>query len=259
MKPNPSIFKAKTAYASLSIEQNGDQLLLRTDDNALQSVIDPQTPERLELQNLRSLMGILLFLPAPQKICLLGTGGGGLVHFLRHHYPYSHITAVEIDSELLEIMHLRMALPMADASLTYIIDDARHFIETNQQKFDLIIADLFLGNQSPEWLLRQPSMQSLHSMLSSTGGLCYNLVIDNEKDFNEFYANLRQVFDQQTLCLPVAGLDNTIAFALRQKPEECEMPKYMQKALELGELHDINYMETLSSIYATNPSGSGII
>ena len=259
MKPDLSIFKAKTAYTSLSIEQQGEQLLLRTDGNALQSVIDRQSPQKLELKNLRSLMGMLLFLPAPENICLLGTGGGSLIHFLRHHYPQSPITAVEIDAELLEIMHSRMALPKADESLTYIIDDARHFIENNQQKFDIIIVDLFLGNQSPEWLLQKPSMQDLFSMLSSTGGLCYNLVIDSENDFNNFYSNLREVFHQATLCLPVEGLDNTIAFALRHQSGDCEMTEYMQKALELGDQHDINYMEVLSAIYATNPAGSGII
>ena len=259
MKPKPPIFKAKTAYASLTIEQKGDLIYLRTDDNALQSVINRQNPERLELQNLHSLMGILLFLPVPEKICLLGTGGGGLIHFFRHHYRNSQVTAVEIDGELLEIMHERMNLPHPDERLTYIIDDARHYIDTNQQKYDLIITDLFLGNRSPDWLLQETSMQSLYSMLTHKGGLCYNLVIDDEDDFKAFYASLRQIFDQQTLCLPVAGLDNTIAFALRQRPPDCDMSEYMQKALELGEQHEISYLETLSAIYATNPSGSGII
>jgi hypothetical protein len=33
----------------------------------------------------------------------------------------------------------------------------------------------------------------------------------------------------------------------------------MQQALDLGETHDINYMGILSAIYATNPSGAGVI
>ena len=152
-----------------------------------------------------------------------------------------------------------MALPRADESLTYIIDDASHFIDSSQQKFDLVIADLFLGNQSPQWLLQTASMQQFNAMLTENGGLCYNLVIDSEKDFTAFYANLRAVFQQKTLCLPVEGLDNTIAFALRHQPEDCEMTEYMQKAFELGDQHGINYMEVLSAIYATNPVGSGII
>jgi len=259
MKPDPSIFKAETAYTSLSIEKKDGQLLLRTGGDALQSVINQKNPQLLALKNLRSLLGILIFLPTPENICLLGTGGGSLIHFLRFHYPESHITAVEIDHELLEIMHAKMALPRADDSLTYIIDDAHHFIDTSQQKFDLIIADLFMGNQSPQWLLQTASMQHLNAMLTDLGGLCYNLVIDNEVEFNAFYANLRTVFQQKTLCLPVEGLDNTIAFALRHQTKDGEMTGHMQKAFELGDQHDINYMEVLSAIYATNPVGSGII
>jgi len=259
MKPDLPIFKAETAYTSLTIEQKGGQLLLRTDGDALQSVINQQNPQILALKNLRSLMGILLFLPPPERICLLGTGGGSLIHFLRFHYPKSHITAVEIDHELLEIMHAKMSLPRADDLLTYVIDDASHFIDTSEQKFDLIIADLFLGIQSPPWLLQSASMHRLNAMLTDTSGLCYNLVIDSEVDFKAFYANLRTVFQQKTLCLPVEGLDNTIAFALRHQPEDLEMAEYMQKAFELSDQHDSNYMEVLSAIYATNPVGSGII
>jgi len=259
MKSNPIIFKAETAYSALTIEQSGNQMLLRTDGSALQSAIDLQSPHKLTMQNLRSLMGILLFLPVPKNICLLGTGGGSLVHFLRHHYPQSQLTAVEIDVELLDIMHSKMALPKADDRLTYIIDDASHFIDNTRQQFDLIIADLFLGNQSPQWLLQQTVMLRLKAMLTNKGGLCYNLVIDSEKAFNQFYTDLRQVFEQLTLCLPVEGLDNTIAFALNQQPEICEMTATMERAVALGEQQDIDYMQVLSTIYATNPVGSGII
>lgn len=259
MTTNPSIFKADTAYNAIFIDTDEHFWTLRTADQDLQSRINRRNPEQLTLKNLRYLMGILLFLPAPESICLLGTGGGGLIHFLRHHYPASRINAVEIDGELLEIMHREMALPEADERLTYIIDDALHYIDNCRDQFDLIIIDLFLGNRSPSWLLKAGSMQKLYAMLNRQGGLSYNLVIDSETDFNEFYASLKRSFHQQTLCLPVEDLDNTVAFAFRQPPVECDMASYMAIAYELGTRQDINYMEILSAIYGTNPTGPGVI
>ncbi len=259
MTSDPSIFKAETAHSSIIIESTDEFWTLRTARQDLQSRINRTQPERLALKNLRFLMGILLFLRPPQNICLLGTGGGGLIHFLRHHYIDSRITAVEIDAELLEIMHRFMALPRADERLTYIIDDAIHYLENCTDRFDLIIVDLFLGNRSPGWLLQAGSMQKLRAMLSLQGGLCYNQVIESETDFKAFYASLRRVFHQQTLCLTVEELDNTIAFAFRQPPPENDIAAYITLANELGTRQNINYMEILSAIYSTNPTGSGVI
>ncbi len=259
MTTNPSIFKADTAYNTLFIEADEQFWTLRTADQDLQSRVNRRNPEDLALKNLRYLMGILLFLSAPEKILLLGTAGGGLIHFLRHHYPTSRITAVEIDGKLLEIMHREMALPEADEKLTYVIEDARHYIDNYPDQFDLIIVDLFFGNRCPAWLLQAESMQKLYAMLNSPGGLAYNLVMDSESEFNEFCTKLGRNFHQQTLCLPVEDLDNTLAFAFRQPPAECDMSAYMETAYELGIRHDINYMEILSAIYASNPAGSGVI
>lgn len=259
MTTDPSIFKANTAYNSIFVECNDEFWTLRTAEQDLQSRINRQNPEQLILKNLQYLMGILLFLSTPKNICLLGTGGGALIHFLRHYYPGSQMTAIEIDGELLDIMHNKMALPVADVKLTYIIDDAAHYIENCQDQFDLIIVDLFLGNRSPDWLLQPDSIQRLYAMLSDNGGLSYNLVIDSENDFNEFYTSLQRIFHQQTICLPIEELDNTIALAFRHPPPERDMTANMALAYDLGAQQGINYMEILSVVYRTNPTGSGVI
>ncbi len=254
----PTTFKAQTAYNTISIQRRGSNLELYSGE-ALQSAIDLKRPHKLVLKNLAALMAILLFLPEPKQMLILGTAGGSLVHFFQHHYSDSKITAVEIDIELLELMHNHMRLPEADAQLTYVIDDARHYIQYCQQKFDLIIVDLFIDNHSPRWLLGAESMQSIHRCLSDHGGVAYNLMIPGEHEFNQYYRDLRHVFSRRTLCLPVADLDNTLAFAFRYEVPERDMTWYMQNAIQLGKAHDIDYRGTLSTIYTTNPGGSGVI
>jgi len=258
MTSNPPTFKAQTPYNHISIRQMDSKLELFAGD-ALQSAIDLNNPHRLLLKNLTALMGILLFIPEPKRILVLGTAGGSLVQFFQHHYTQCQITTIEIDAELLALMHSHMQLPIADDRLTYVIDDAEHYLQHCQQKFDLIITDLFIGNQSPEWLLNAESMQIINRCLSDQGGVAYNLMIPGEYAFKQYYRDLRQVFNRQTLCLPVTDLDNTLAYAFRYKVPERDMDWYMQNALKLGEVHDINYMEILSTIYTTNPSGHGVI
>jgi len=259
MTDESNLFKVTAHHRGLSIKTNANTLELRSNSNTLQSVINVDHPEKLALKNLQYLVAALLFMPQPKRILLLGTGGGSLVHFLRHHYPHSHLTCVDIDGELLDLMHDKMHLPKADDHITYIIDDAANYLQNCNQTFDLILVDIFIGDQSPNWLLSIDNMQRLYSRLNASGAVAYNLLIDDEYVFNQYYRDLRNTFSQQTLCIPVAGYDNTIAYGFRYQAEEQDMSSYMQQALNLGETHDINYMEILSAIYATNPSGTGVI
>ncbi len=259
MKSDPLIFKIRTRHASLSITRDANTLELRSGTDALQSRVNISQPHKLELKNLQYLMGILLFLPPPQNILLLGTGGGSLIHFLRFHYPQCQLTSVDIDAELQDLMHQKMMLPEASKNLNYVIDDAAHFIQHCDRQFDLILVDIFSGSQSPDWLLDSPAIQQMHTLLSDQGAVAYNLLIDSEHAFKLFYRDLTRVFAQQTLSLPVQGYDNRLVYGFRHQPPQREMSNYIQHASQLAELHDINYHQVLAGIFTNNPIGSGPI
>jgi len=251
--------KFNTRHTSLSIVRTANTLELRFGADSLQSLINIKNPHRLELKNLKYLLGILLFLPAPQNILLLGTGGGSLIHFLKYHFPQSRLTSVDFDTELQALMHQKMLLPEADENLHYVIDDAAHFLHHCNQQFDLILVDIFDGSQSPAWLLEPPGIRQILNLLSDRGAVAYNLLIDSEHAFNSFYRNLTRVFEQQVLYLPVEGYDNILAYGFRLQPPKREISYYLQHASNMSDLHDINYNEILAAIYNTNPVGSGFL
>jgi len=259
MKSDPLIFKTKTGHASLSIARSANHLELRSGNNALQSVINLKFPHQLELKNLEYLMGVMLFLPTPQNILILGTGGGSLIHFLRFHYPRCRLTSVDLDTEQQALMHQKMLLPEPSESLLYVIDDAAHYLQHCHQQFDLILVDIFSGSQSPDWLLEFSSIQQMHGLLGDQGAVAYNLLIDSKHFFRMFYRNLTRLFARQALILSVEGYDNTIAYGFRYRPPQREMVHYMAYASTLGALHGIDYHQVLKAIYTNNPVGSGVI
>ncbi len=259
MKSAPDTFKARTKYASLSIVQNADRIELRSDTDTLLSVINRKNPQKLALTNLEYLMGILLFLRAPRNILLLGTGGGSLIHFLRYHYPMCRLTSVDFDAELQELMRHKMLLPSADENLVYIIDEASHYLNDCKHQFDLILVDIFSGSQSPGWLLESPGIRRIHGLLTDQGAVAYNLLVDSDFTFDLFYRQLAQVFKQQTLYLPVEGFENTLVYAFRNRPPRHQMSYYIGRAMEMAEIHEIDYRSLLSTIYTTNPVGSAVI
>jgi len=252
-------FKVRTRYNNIDVCYHRGLLEFRSSGNALQSVIDPERPQQLKLKNLEYLMAILLFIADPQRILILGTAAGSLLYFLKHHYPRSDITAVDIDVELIEQLLARELLPTAQAGLSYVYDDAAHFITHCDQSYDLILVDIFNGSQSPGWLLEKATINNLRRLLTPHGGLAYNLLIDSEHDFKRFYRDLRLVFDRQTLCLPVAGFANTIAYGICPRNSARDMSTNIQHAISLSERLDIDFKRVLSVIYNTNPVGCGVI
>lgn len=259
MKAAPKIFTLKTKFASLSIVQNADCVELRSDTDALHSVINLVNPQKLALKNLEYLMGVLLFIPAPQNILLLGTGAGSLIHFLRYHYPQSHLTSVDNDSELQDLMQQKMLLPEASENLVYLIDDASHYLHHCEQRFDLILVDIFSGSQSPDWLLESPVIRLLYNLLTDQGAIAYNLLVDSNHDFKLFFENLGQLFNQQILSLTVDGFENRLVYGFCSAPPRREMSYYIERAIAMAEKQDIDYLSVLSTIYTTNPAGSAVI
>lgn len=260
MEVNSKNFKISTSHNTIDVCYHRGRLEFRSGANALQSVIDPQHPHRLQLKNLEYLMAVLLFVPDPARILMLGTAAGSLVHFLRHHYPRSEITTVDIDSAFIEQLLQKKLLPPADARLNYVHADAAQFISNCKQRYDLILVDIFSGSQSPAWLLEKASINNLRRLLAPQGGgLAYNLLIDSEHDFKRFYRDLRLVFDGQTLCLPVKDLANTIAYGICPTQTARDMSANMEYAKSLSERLGVDFTQVLSAIYNTNPVGCGVI
>ena len=252
-------FKIETAQNTIDVCYHQERVELRSRDNSLQSVINLKNPQRLELKNLEHLMAVLLFIPDPERILMLGTAAGSLLYFLKYHYPHSDITAVDIDAELIEQLLNREILPPAQTGLNYVFDDAARFIKDCEQSYDLVIVDIFNGSQSPAWLLEKESVDKLCGLLTCRGALAYNLLIDSEHDFKRFYRNLRLVFDGQTLCLPVKGLENTIAYGIRSPQPARDMTQNIENANRMSQRLGFNLVSVLSVIYSTNPVGRGVI
>jgi len=204
-------------------------------------------------------MSLLLFIPPPRHILLLGVGGGALLHFLRHHFPQARILGVDIDGELLQRAQQELGLPLADERLRYRVADAAEFIHADRDRYDLIVTDIFDGPQSPDWVLQTDFLQAVQQRLTQQGGAGWNLLIGSEQRFTRFYRELRRVFRQQTLCLEEDEHENLLALALNFEPPALEMGERLQQAVELGERLELPLTEALAKIYQINPVGSGIL
>lgn len=109
-------------------------------------------------------------LPEHSKALLLGLGGGALANNLVHNLKIN-VDGVELDRRIGRIAKKYFDL---DPAVNVIIDDARHYLETTHQTYDLIIFDVFRGDVQPAHLLSLECFQKAKSLLSRDGMIIIN-------------------------------------------------------------------------------------
>ena len=108
----------------------------------LQSLMSVQQPNRLELPYTITMMGILLLIPKPRHILMVGLGGGSLAKFCYQHLSEARITVVEINPHVIA-MRRHFQLPDDDARLEVVCADGAEFVRDTRETFDAILVDGF--------------------------------------------------------------------------------------------------------------------
>ncbi len=144
--------------------------------------------------------------------------------FLKN-YPYSHIDVVEIDAALTELARTYFRLS-ADPRLAIYHEDARAFLNTTKNKYDVIYGDAFSSTNSiPYQLTTLETAQRMHELLNDDGVVIINTITAIEGKRGRFlraeYATFKAVFPQVYI-FPVdvkkeLNMQNIIMVALKSE------------------------------------------
>jgi spermidine synthase len=125
-------------------------------------------------------------------VLILGTGAGVLSTFVHRHFPQTHITAIDIDSEVVEIGKGAFGFT-EDFRLTSLITDARAYVEetyATNVKYHAILLDISCAD--PNEMVPPPDLRSdrflmqLKDLLVPNGLLMINTIMSNEIALKEF-------------------------------------------------------------------------
>ena len=131
-----------------------------------------------------------------RRVLIIGGGDGGLLHEVAKHRDVESITMVGVDDKLVEMC--REFLPehskgaFGDSRLNLVIDDGLRFVETTEEKFDVIICDSSDPAGSDEALFSEGFYQACRRCLND-GGI---LVAQNGAPFlqlNEVQTTARRI------------------------------------------------------------------
>ncbi|WP_158291737.1 spermidine synthase [Lampropedia puyangensis] len=138
-----------------------------------QSCMFKAQPNALALEYTRGLLaGMRLLRKPPQKLLLIGMGGGSIAKAVMHDYPEVQLDVVELDPAVVQVARDWFAFTPS-AQVTVYEMDARVFVRQQLRKnaaYDLIMLDAFDHDYIPEHLLTVEFLQQVRQLLT-TGGI----------------------------------------------------------------------------------------
>ncbi|MFC2052824.1 polyamine aminopropyltransferase [Chloroflexota bacterium] len=123
----------------------------------------------------------------PEKILIVGGGDGGALQQVLKYHSVKHITVCEIDERVVELCseHFpNFGNPFNDNKVQLIIQDAFEYLKTEEDNFDVIIADTTDPNNEAEKLFTEEFYRLMVNALISDKGVisaqCENLYFNSE-------------------------------------------------------------------------------
>jgi len=108
-----------------------------------------------------------------KNILILGVGGGTLFPLLHKSFPDATVTAVDVDEEIISL-YKKYFSDNNTSYLRLVCSDARNFLTREKKKFDIIIIDIYTGNDVPGFVTDTKFLNSCHERLAPRGNVIIN-------------------------------------------------------------------------------------
>ncbi len=133
---------AKASDGKAFVLEDAPLRMMYLTPKCMQSVMHMEQPDALLCAYSQWMMGFRLFQEQPREFFLIGLGGGSLVKHILTHLPESHITALEINPDVVALRDA-FALPADDARLQVIQADGASYLPLMTQQVDVIFLDAY--------------------------------------------------------------------------------------------------------------------
>lgn len=174
-----TIHSERSLYRNILVEEKRGLRCLKFNvksSKTQQSCMLVKDPNKLVFNYTKMLFASLLLNPNPERILIIGLGGGTMSNTLQQLFPKSSITNVEIDPAVIKVAKKYFNFVEND-QVTSVVQDGRIFVKRavlKKQKYDWIILDAFNGDYIPEHLMTKEFLQETKQLLSDNGVLAAN-------------------------------------------------------------------------------------
>ena len=190
------------------VHQNYIYRWLTLNSDALQTLINRRSPQNPELGYIHQMAFAVRERPA--DCCLLGLGGAGVAHALMPYLKNSTLLVVENNPEVISIATDYF---MSDRlkNLSIIKQDANLFVQQCNTRYQHLMVDLYESHAFPAHCSTPDFFLGCRNLLLHDGILALNLT--NLQEQWSLFRQVREIFCQRTVSLPVKGSANMIVLA----------------------------------------------
>lgn len=236
------VYLGRDEYSVIEVVESGRERHLHFGTESRQSSMLLHHPVSLALSYTRAMLAGLLLCDEPQRVLLLGLGGGSLVRFLHHHFPELQIDVVELRPAVVEIAHQWFGLPQ-DERITIHIDDASAFMRGRSVElhgnYDLILVDVFDAVGIAPGVGSGHFFAMCRERLCRTGVVSINLWCEDELSVDDYLDELQHQLGGNRLRLPVEGRANLIGLVTRETRTRRELARMGERAAALDARIDL--------------------
>jgi spermidine synthase len=240
----------------IEVVDDGDIRSLHFGTFPRQSCMSLQTPHTLELTYTEAMMAALLLNPEPERVLIVGLGGGSLVKFILHHFPNCQIDVVEYRKDVVKVAHSYFQLPENDSRLNIHIGDGYLFVQErfyqDTAAYDMLLVDAYdhVGMSASVGI--QAFFDACAGLLTPNGVMSINLWGTNRPMFKQTMARINQSFEGRSLILPVEDKGNVIGLATMRLITQASLKKLKPSATQYEEKLQINLPKSLYELTRRN-------
>ena len=197
-----TIHEERSRYRDITVTEVGNRRCLlfnvhRGDRN--QTCILVNDKRRLVFDYTRMSFAGLLLNDRPERILVVGLGGGSIPLTFSELFPDAQIDVVEIDEAVLNVAK-RFFFFEETENMKVLIEDGRPFIKRagiRREKYDYIVLDAFSGDYIPEHMLTREFLDEVRNIMQpesvlvantfSTSRLYDHESVTYQRAFGEFF------------------------------------------------------------------------
>lgn len=175
------LFEQQSPHNHIVVRRTADQLLLcyrhahhRLEE--IQSRLSVAEPLALKSEYTQAMLLTLAWQPAPQRILLIGLGGGRLQTILHHYLETTTLHTIELDPLVVEVAQRFFGFA-PDERQQVIVGDGRASLHTlsSAAPFDMILLDAYHVRGVPSHLSTHEFYDECRAALTPTGVVAANL------------------------------------------------------------------------------------
>lgn len=209
-----SIHKTIDEYGTIEVLDDGAKRYLTFGNEHEQSCQIKAQPHIPQHEYSRAIMLSLLFCNA-KSICVMGLGGGTLVYSFLNACDEIKIKAVELRADVVRVAHRYFALPKHDERLTVVHSDGLSHIQSNDDNYDLLVADMYHHHGIDETQMQRDFLKICAKRVTKDGWFVLNYWLDHDLN-TEILQQLNHDFECLYMCNSGGG--NLIIYAGKSLP-----------------------------------------